>query len=145
MRLKFDFDHPDHTFGELIAGGWLTPHDPEGNWMYGLDIGTHPDYRQRGIARGLYYARQETVRRLGLTGQLAGGMMIGYGKYKDQMSGEEYFAKMKAGEIYDPTVSTQMRVGFEPAVLIPNYINDPTCGGYGVLIRLLASQEVESE
>ena len=29
LRLDFDFEHVDHTFGEIIQGGWLTSHQPE--------------------------------------------------------------------------------------------------------------------
>jgi GNAT superfamily N-acetyltransferase len=144
IRYKIDFEHPEHTFSELLEGGWMTSHDPDGDWLYGMDMGTHPDYRKRGIARGLYRARQEAARKLGLRGQVAGGMMSGYGAVKDKMTAQEYFAKLKAGEIYDPTISTQMRVGFRAEALLPNYLNDPVCDNWGVLIVLDADQEVES-
>jgi hypothetical protein len=60
------------------------------------------------------------------------------------MSAQEYFAKLKAGNIYDPTISTQMRFGFRAEALLPNYLNDPVCDNWGVLIVLDADQEVES-
>ena len=145
IRYNIDFEHPEHTFAELLEGGWMTSHVPDGKWLYGMDMGTHPDYRRRGIARGLYRARHETVRKLGLKGQMAGGMMSGYGAVKDQMTAQEYFAKLKAGEVYDPTISTQMRVGFRAEALLPGYITDPICDNYGVLIVLDADQTVESQ
>jgi GNAT superfamily N-acetyltransferase len=145
IRYHFDFDDTHHTFAEMIAGGWATSHQPDGDWMYGLDISVHPGYRRMGIATGLYYARQETVRRLGLKGQLAGGMLIGYDDYRQHMTPQEYFEKVKRGELYDPTISTQMRVGFMPLQLLPDYISDPRCDGYGVLIHLPPDEDVESE
>lgn len=145
IRYQVDWEHPYHTFESLLAGGYMTTHNPKGEWLYGMDIGTHPDYRKKGIARGLYRARQDTVQALGLKGQVAGGMMSGYGAVKDQMSAEDYFAKLQAGDIYDPTVSTQMRVGFQPRLLLPDYLNDPVCDNYGVLIVMDAAHEVESE
>lgn len=145
IRLTFDFEHLDHTFAELLAGGYMTTHEPDGEWLYGMDMGTHPDYRKMGIARGLYFARQTLVRRLGLRGQIAGGMMSGYGKVKHLMSAEAYFEKLKAGKIVDPTISAQMKVGFEPYALLPNYISDPVCDNYGVLIVLEAHKDVLSE
>ncbi len=48
LRLNFDFEHVDHTFAEIIQGGWLTSHDPEGEWLYGADISVHPDYPRTG-------------------------------------------------------------------------------------------------
>jgi GNAT superfamily N-acetyltransferase len=136
MRSKFDFSHYHHTFKETIAGGWLTNHDPQGDWLYGLDIGVHPDYRGLGLARVLYRARHEIAKTLGLKGQVTVGMMNGYGAVRDQMTGEQYFQELVAGKRKDPTLSAQMKVGFEPIALIPDYLNDPACGNYGVLIKI---------
>lgn len=136
MRSKFDFSHYHHTFKETIAGGWLTNHDPNGDWLYGLDIGVHPDYRGMGLARELYRARHEVARQLGLKGQVTVGMMNGYGAVSDQMSGETYYQELLAGKRMDPTVSAQMKVGFEPIALIPDYLSDPACGNYGILIKI---------
>ena len=82
LRLDFDFDHVNHTFGEIIQGGWLTSHQPAGAWLYGADISVHPDYRGRGLATALYAARQEVVWKLGLKGQVTAGMIPGYGAMK---------------------------------------------------------------
>lgn len=136
VRLAFDFDHAQHTFAEVIQGGWLTSHDPEGDWLYGADIGTHPDYRRRGIARGLYQARQDAVVRLGLAGQVTVGMLRGYGALKDAMTAEAYYQSVLRGEREDPTITAQMRIGFEPRGLVADYLNDPVCDNYGVLLVL---------
>jgi GNAT superfamily N-acetyltransferase len=142
IRLDFDFDHGDHTFADIIAGGWLSSHQPDGRWLYGADIGTHPDYRRRGIARALYAARHDTVRRLGLAGQLTVGMPSGYGAVKGEMSAQAYYDDFVAGRREDPTLSAQRRIGFEPRGLIPGYINDPVCDGYGVVLVLPAERDV---
>src|SRR5688572_15738007 len=39
FRLRCDFDHVDHTFADIIQGGWLTSHEPDGDWLYGADVG----------------------------------------------------------------------------------------------------------
>jgi GNAT superfamily N-acetyltransferase len=144
LRMEFDFEHTDRTFAEVAQGGWLTSHDPKGSWLYGADIGTHLDYRRRGIARGLYAARHDTVRRLGLRGQVTVGMLRGYGALKEQMSADEYYESMIKGERADPTVSAQMKVGFQPRGLIRDYLNDPACEGCGVLLVFEADRDVES-
>lgn len=145
IRLDFDFEHTDHTFADVIQGGWLTSHEPFGRWLYGADIGTHPEYRRRGIARGLYAARQDTVRRLGLEGQVTVGMLRGYGELKDEMTAEAYYGSLLSGERNDPTISAQMKIGFEPRGLLPGYLNDPVCDNYGVLLVLDAEKEVPFE
>ena len=142
IRYHHDPAHPDHTFADIIEGGWLTSHRPDGRWLYGADLGVHPDYRGRGLARALYAARQDTVRRLGLEGQLTVGMPSGYGALKDTMSAEAYYGELLAGTRRDPTISAQLAIGFEPCGLIAGYIDDPVCDGYGVLLVLPASRDV---
>ncbi|MBM3464015.1 MAG: GNAT family N-acetyltransferase [Armatimonadetes bacterium] len=145
VRLHFDFEHADHTFDDVICGGWCTSHAPDGPWMYGLDIGTHPDHRRRGIARALYAARHDSVRRLGLKGQVTAGMMSGFGARKHEMSAQEYYAHLLAGKVSDPTVSAQMRVGFEPRGLLKDYLNDPVCDNYSVTLVLDAHKGVQAD
>lgn len=142
MRSHFDFEHYHHTFLETSAGGWLSTHEPDGDWLYGIDVGIHPAYRGRGLARELYRARHELAARLGLKGQLTVGMMSGYGELSGKMTGEAYYAELVAGKRKDPTVSAQMSVGFEPIGLIPDYLSDPVCGNYGVLIRLDIAKKI---
>ena len=141
LRLDFDLDHPDHTFAEIIQGGWLTSHQPEGRWLYGVDIGTHPDHRGRGVARALYAARHAVVRTLGLEGQVTVGMLRGYAAHRD-MSIEAYHAAVCSGARSDPTVSMQMHVGFRPRGLVRGYLDDPVCDGCGVLLVLPAHHDV---
>jgi GNAT superfamily N-acetyltransferase len=145
IRLHFDFEHVEHKFADVIQGGWLTSHEPDGDWLYGADIGTHPSYRRRGIARGLYAARHDAVRSLGLEGQVTVGMLRGYGALKGEMSAEAYYDSLLRGERRDPTISAQMSVGFEPRGLLPDYLNDPVCDNYGVLLVLTAEKDVAFE
>jgi GNAT superfamily N-acetyltransferase len=142
MRSNFDFNHYHHTFKETIAGGWLTNHNPDGDWLYGLDVGVHPDYRGKGLARHLYRARHTLAKELELNGQVTVGMMNGYGAVSNEISGEQYFKELLEGKRTDPTITPQMKVGFEPIALIPDYLNDPACGNYGVLIKIDINKEI---
>jgi 4-aminobutyrate aminotransferase/(S)-3-amino-2-methylpropionate transaminase len=136
LRLDFDFEHVDHTFDEVIDGGWFTPHNPAGRWLYGADIGTHPAYRGRGIAMALYAARQELVWHLRMDGQVTAGMLPGYAAHRQQFTIEEYYQHVVRKEIFDPTVSMQMKAGFEPRALLKNYLEDPVCDNASVLLVL---------
>jgi len=142
MRTTFDFDKPRHRFRDSFGGGWLTRHEPAGDWLYGLDMSIHPAWRGRGGARLLYRARHQVVRKLGLRGQLTVGMPSGYGALRDRLSGEEYYQRWLAGLCADPTLTPQQKIGFRPLALIPDYLDDPGCGNFGVLLRLDAGQEV---
>lgn len=138
----FDMMDTHHTFKETFAGGWMTNHEQTGDWLYGLDIGVHPAYRGKGLARLLYRARQELARQLGLKGQITVGMMSGYGEVCHEMSGEQYYTELIAGRRTDPTITPQMKIGFMPVALIPNYLSDPVCGNYGVLIKIDIDKEI---
>ena len=142
LRLHFDFEHIAHTFADIIQGGWLTSHEPTGDWLYGADVGVHPAYRGRGLATALYAARQEAVWRLGLRGQVTAGMISGYGAVKHRMSAEEYYREVVEGRVKDQTLSMQLGVGFEPRALLAGYLNDPVCDNYSVLITLGADKDV---
>jgi GNAT superfamily N-acetyltransferase len=142
LRLNFDLEHVDHTFEEVTAGGWLTSHRPDGEWLYGADMCTHPAYRGQGIASALYAARQELVWRLRLKGQITAGMMPGYDTHRAHLTMAEYYQRIVTGEIFDPTLSVQMKTGFEPRGLLADYLHDPVCDNYSVLLVLPAAKDV---
>lgn len=133
IRYHLDFNDK-HTFNDVFDSGFLNTHQPDGDWLYGMDIGTHPDYRGLGIAKFLYDARQETVRKLELKGQYTYGMLSGYGAMKETMTAEVYYALLLDGKINDPTVSMQIKNGFKPFGLVPGYVDDPVCDGYTALL-----------
>ena len=99
-------------------------------------MGILPSYRGMGLARILYRARHEMAQMLGLKGQLTVGMMSGYGAVSNEMSGEAYYQELIAGKRKDPTLTKQMKIGFEPIALMPEHLNDPVCGNFGVLIKI---------
>lgn len=135
MRYHFDPDHPTHhTFSEIVAGGWLTNHDPEGEWLYGIDVSVHPDYRGKGIAKAFYKIRKQLAKQIGCRGQLTVGMLNGFMSYKNEMNIDEYYDKVLNHEIFDPTVSVQEKIGFKIKGLMKDYLNDPTCGNAGAII-----------
>lgn len=132
--IDFDFDHPNHTFYEVIAGGYYTNHDPDGAYYYGADISVHPDFRGRGVGRMLYQARKAVTKRYNKKGIVAGGVLPGYVKHKGKLSIQEYVARVIEGELYDPTLSFQLANGFEVRGLVENYIEDSASDNWATLI-----------
>ena len=145
IRLSDAFLHRAHTFNDVIQGGFCTSHDPRGEWLYGVDMGTHAQYRGRGLARALYVARHQTVRELGLRGQYTMGMISGYGSLAGKLSAEQYYAKLLKGDLNDATVNAQMKIGFEPHGLVPEYLTDPSCKNYCVRLILPAEKAIADE
>jgi GNAT superfamily N-acetyltransferase len=109
---------------DAIGGLEMTKHEPNGAWLYGVDFGVHPDFRKSGVGTQLYRARFELVERLDLDGFYAGGMLAGYVHFSQRLSIEEYGEHVRKGRIIDPTVSMQMKRGFQPGNVIQNYCGD---------------------
>jgi predicted N-acetyltransferase YhbS len=132
--IDFDFDHADHTFQDIIDGGFYTHHDPDGDYYYGADISVHPKWRRRGIGRRLYRARKEVVRRLNRKGIVAGGLIPDYAKHKHKLSPQDYVQKVVAHKLHDSTLSFQLSQGFKVRGLLENYIEDEASDNWSTLI-----------
>lgn len=143
IRYHFDPEHPEmHRFADLFDDGFMRTHQPEGNWLYGMDMAVFPEYRGLGIARKLYRARQNLVRELGLEGQVTVGMLNGFAAHSTQYTLEKYYQALVDGVLKDPTVSVQQKIGFKLCGLMKDYLSDPTCGNAGVLLVLAANLDV---
>jgi GNAT superfamily N-acetyltransferase len=142
IRLSEKFLKAKHNFDEVILGGFCNSHEPAGEWLYGIDMGTNPEYRGRGLARALYVARHQLVRELGLKGQYTVGMISGYGALKEQYTRQEYFEALKQGSLTDPTVGAQVKIGFEIQYLVEDYLSDPSCDDCGVSLILSAEKQI---
>ncbi len=134
LRQHVDFEHSQHAFDDVIAGGFFTTHEPTGEWLYGADMSTHPDFRQKGLASLLYKARRDLIKQLNLRGMVGGGMVPGYRFHKDQMSLEEYAAKVATGELKDPTLTPQLKNGYVVRGIIRDYLHDELLGNDATLI-----------
>ena len=133
MRINHNLHQPALTsWWQLIGNGWLTTHVSNGEWLYGVESAVHPDYQGKGIGKHLTNARLETMRRLNLRGMIAGSAIISYHKVADTVPVEEYVADVIAGRRFDQNLSKQIKMGFKPLHIIPNYLPDADCVGYGV-------------
>ena len=106
---------------EMIGTYGIANHDPSGDWLYGVEMAVRPEYQRRGVATALYKVRLELVEKLGLQGWYAGGMLMGYHRYRDRMSLRDYYRKVVSGKLEDPTVSMQMHRGLRPRGFIEDY------------------------
>jgi GNAT superfamily N-acetyltransferase len=135
VRAHFDFDNPQHDLKTYFDDAPTdSGDDPTGPWYYGTDIVVSPQYRRRGIGRELYDLRKQICVELGLAGIVAGGVIPGYAEHKDVMSAGDYIAEVRAGRLYDPTLTFQLDNGFEALCALANYITDPAVDSWASLI-----------
>jgi GNAT superfamily N-acetyltransferase len=132
--IDFDFDDSQHTFQEIIDEGFYTHHQDDGDWYYGGDISVHPDFRRRGIGSRLYDARKNIVKTLNRKGIVAGGLIPDYADYKDALSPREYVDKVVNDELFDSTLTFQLRRGFTVRGLLKDYIEDEASDNWATLI-----------
>ena len=132
--IDFDFAQAQHNFQEIIDGGFYSKHDPDGDWYYGGDISVHPGFRRRGVGSLLYQARMDVVKRLNRRGIVAGGLIPGYAEHKTSLSPQAYVDQVVAGELYDSTLSFQLKRGFAVRGLLRDYIEDDASDNWATLI-----------
>jgi GNAT superfamily N-acetyltransferase len=117
----------------------FTNHDPDnGHTLYAAEVMVDPEHQGRGVGKALYAARRELVRRLGLWRIRAGARLRGYHRHAHDMTALLYAEKVAHGELFDPTVSFQIKQGFRIIGVVTGYLrNDPESRGYAALIEWL--------
>ena len=124
-----------HTFMEVCDDGMIRNHDPDGEYLYGIDIAVNPEYRGQKLARRLYDARKLVVTRLNLKGMIIGGRIPGYHNHADDMTPEEYCEQVRSRTLTDSVMTAQMSNGFEFHQVLRNYLpEDAESMGHATLM-----------
>lgn len=132
--MNVNFAHYAHSYLEETGNNLFTTHNPRGEWLYGADIGIHPKARGQGLAKLLYGARHDLVRRLNLRGHVAGAMPKGYGAVAHEVPIEQYVQEVIRELRSDPVLTVQLKRGYHVWGIIPDYLEDESCGNHGVFI-----------
>ena len=64
IRVKYDRFGDNHTYYEITGGYTFKTHNDEGDYLYGIEVFVHPDYRDLRLGRRLYDARKELCEQL---------------------------------------------------------------------------------
>ncbi|HEX9728752.1 MAG TPA: GNAT family N-acetyltransferase [Gemmatimonadales bacterium] len=127
-----------HAWRDFTDRGYFRNHDPAGRTLYGAEVMVHPAMQRRRIGKRLYEARRDIARTHRLARIRAGARLRGYHKYAGRLTPHEYVLGILNGRIKGPTLSFQLREGFEVFDVVGNYItNDPESLGYAALIEWL--------
>ena len=134
----------DATWRDFTDRGMFTNHDPvNGRTLYGAEVMVHPEYQKCGIGTMLYQARHSLAERLGLRRIRAAARLRGYHRFAQEMSPREYVAKVSRGEIKDPTLSFQLKNGFQVLGVVTGYLrHDPESLGHAAVIEWCNPQVV---
>jgi GNAT superfamily N-acetyltransferase len=128
---------PSASWKDFTDSGTFANHDPvRGRTLYGAEVMVDPAIQRTGVGAALYRARRDLAVRLGLLRIRAAARLRGYHRHAKKMSAEEYVRRVVAGELKGPTLSFQLREGFQVIMVIPGYLkSDPESLGYAALIE----------
>jgi predicted amidohydrolase/GNAT superfamily N-acetyltransferase len=123
-----------HTWAQITGGGMGSRHKPDGDWLYGMEVVVHPDYRGMRIGQRLYQARKRLCTDLKLRGIVFGGRIPGLAKAMPRYgSAEAYVQAVIEGKRRDLTLSFQLNNDFEMIGLLRAYVpSDYDSLGYAV-------------
>ena len=124
---------------EWTDHGTFSNHDAvNGRTLYGAEVMVDPAVQRRGVGKSLYAARRELAAALGLRRIRAGARLRGYHRWAGRLPPEEYVSAVVRGEIQDPTLTFQLREGFDVLAVVRAYLrNDPESLGYAAIIEWL--------
>lgn len=112
-----------HTWNEVTGNGFASRHDPEGDYLYGMEVCVDERYRGLRIGSRLYNARKTLCQELRLKGIVFGGRMPGLARRLRQAgSVEAYLELIRSGKAKDPVVAFHLRNGFEVIGVLQNYL-----------------------
>ncbi len=123
-----------HTWLEITGDGYASRHNPEGDWLYGMEICVDPDYRGYRLGQRLYNERKKLCESRELKGIVFGGRLPTLSRRLPKYGTvENYIEQVKAKKARDPVLSFQLHNGFEIHGIIPNYLpTDHQSLGYSV-------------
>lgn len=134
FRISGEIGLKPHTWKEITGNGYASRHDPEGDYLYGMDICVDPDLRGLRIGQRFYNERKKLCKHLRIKGIIIGGRIPGLSrKIRHSGSPEAYVELVKSKKIRDQVLSFQLRNGFEIIGVLKDYLPiDQDSLGYAV-------------
>jgi len=123
FRISADVAMKPHDWSTITGRGYASRHDPEGDWLYGMDVIVDPARRGLRIGQRLYNARKKLCEHLRLKGIVFGGRMPGYARRAKTIgTPENYLELVREGKQRDLVIGFQIKNGFEPIGILHNYL-----------------------
>ncbi len=113
-----------HNWSEITGHGFASRHDPQGDWLYGMEVFIDPDFRNLRIGQRLYNERKKLCQYLRLKGIVFGGRLPGLSKRRKIRDPEDYVEQVQQKKIRDSVLSFQLRNGFEFLGILYDYLPD---------------------
>lgn len=141
-----DYNFQD-SWRDVTDAGYFTNHDPKnGRTLYGAEIMVDPAEQGKGTGKLLYAARRQICQNLSLLRIRAGARLRGYSVYADHLTPAEYVKQVVGGNLSDPTLSFQLKHGFQVLAITSGYLKyDPESLGYAAVIEWMNTKLIRPE
>ena len=111
-----------HTWMEITGGRFASRHDPDGDFLYGMEVTVDPSRRRLRIGQRFYRLRRDLCRQWELKGIAFGGRMPGYARREKEFPDPlDYLSAVSEKKVKDPVVNFHLAQGFEVAGVLPGY------------------------
>ena len=123
-----------HTWVEITGNGYASRHNPDGEFLYGMEVCVDPQFRGYRIGQRFYNARKQLCQELGLKGIIFAGRLPSYTKKAKRYPNiDDYIQQIVQKKLRDPVLSFQLHNNFEVLGVIKDYLpEDRDSLGYGV-------------
>lgn len=151
MRLRFDPRRPlEASWSEITADGYITTHDPRGDWLFGVNLAVHPHGYFIGAAEALIDAAARRCASMHLRGIALVGRMPGYARWlrdraragnaldgSDPVTAREYMEmRVRSSDgpprRLDPELGLYESFGLRILAPVPRYIADRKSLDFGI-------------
>jgi len=145
MRLSFAQVLQLTSWAQITNDGYISSHDPGGDYLYGVDLSVRNGYERMGVGNLLLGEIAEMVVKNGIRYGLLGGRLPGLREFNDRRisgglpplkPGEYIELRRDDGRLFDRELRFYMSIwSMENLGVLPNYFSDPDSLDNGVLLR----------
>ncbi len=138
MLVREDNALAQHDWDEFTDEGTIKKHDPEGEWLYGLEIAVDPKMQGLRIGQRLYNRRKELCEEMGLKGIILVGRIPNYNTHYQETkeTAEQYVERIINRELMERVINFQMSNDFEFVKVMHDYLHpDPESRHKGAMMR----------
>jgi len=123
-----------HDWTSITGNGYASRHDPQGDWLYGMEVCVDPDLRGYRIGQRLYNARKHMCQAMSLKGIVFAGRLPTWSKRQSRFASvTDYVDSIVQKKSRDPVLSFQLHNDFEVLGVLDHYLDaDRDSLGVGV-------------
>lgn len=112
-----------HTWSEVTGNGYATTHNPQGDYLYGMEICVDNAYQNHHIGHLIYDKRKELCIQMRLKGIVAGGRLTCLAQEINVVkTPERYIEMVQMEKIKDRTLLFQLHNNFKIIGILKNYL-----------------------